>query len=425
MRALTQVSPELDSAQVVTFYLLPTAALLALVATFRLRIGTRVNIALLLVASMAGTLAAETVLLLATGQTDIRPLIPTGDAEPARSLHEVVLALRADGEAAVPRVTGGLLVESGVRFPKDSAWLHPIAPAPGGTTVVLCNEAARPVVYLADRFGFNNADALWDLDEVDLVLIGDSYTHGICVQPEDQIAAVLGTRWRTLNLGATNSGPLRELAILREYGRLKEPPIVAWVYYEGNDLPELEEEKRAPWLLDYLDPRHSQALALNRESVDRRYGLWLDSIIGLGPQDAPEPRLTELLARAPRLWTIRALLRFGVLFPNKHSSLGSLPQILERAKWDVEGWGGRMIVVYIPAYARYAVWAGEGQRGREELLRLVEDLGLPIVDLDPGFRETGDPRDLWTHPQGHLTPAGYRTAAEAMARAIDSLQAEH
>ena len=49
-----------------------------------------------------------------------------------------------------------------------------------------------------------------------------------------------------INLGVGGFGPLLELAALTEYLTPLKPPVVLWVFFEGNDLTDdLPSENRA------------------------------------------------------------------------------------------------------------------------------------------------------------------------------------
>ena len=73
--------------------------------------------------------------------------------------------------------------------------------------------------YKSDRFGFNNPDYEWDKKSLKYILIGDSFTHGACVNRPNDIASVLRnlSGESVLNLGYSGNGPLLEFATLREY----------------------------------------------------------------------------------------------------------------------------------------------------------------------------------------------------------------
>jgi hypothetical protein len=54
-----------------------------------------------------------------------------------------------------------------------------------------CNENGYYSIYQSDRYGFNNPDTEWDSEEIEYLLVGDSFTHGRCVNRPNDIASVL------------------------------------------------------------------------------------------------------------------------------------------------------------------------------------------------------------------------------------------
>ena len=106
---------------------------------------------------------------------------------------------------------------------------------------------------MSDRFGFNNPDDEWDQTKIEYLLVGDSFTHGACVNRPNDIGSVLRklSGNSVLNLGYGGNGPLIQYATLREY--LK-PGIknILWLYFEGNDLEDLKFELKNDILVKYL-----------------------------------------------------------------------------------------------------------------------------------------------------------------------------
>jgi hypothetical protein len=316
-------------------------------------------------------------------------------------------------------------VDADVKFEsRDSSWIYPVGPAPGHTTVVLCADDDVAVTYESDRFGFHNPDSLWTLDHVDIAVIGDSYTAGVCVDPEDEIPAQLPDRWTTLNLGMSGAGPLRELAILREYAELAKPRLVVWVYFEGNDRSDLLDERERAWLTAYLRPVGTQNLAHEQQALDARYTAWLDSIVAAGDTpraDSRSSRVGRFLLDLPRLRRLRGLLHMGEIFPDDTVDLEPLPTALAVAGATTASWGGQLLVVHLPGRARYDTWFGAAPRGREQLQQAAMEQGAAFLDLDPVFRHHGDPKSLWDPSTGHLSAAGYGLAAQAISTMIDSV----
>ena len=114
---------------------------------------------------------------------------------------------------------------------------------------ILCNENGYYSTYLSDRYGFNNPDVEWDANQIEYLLLGDSFTQGYCVNRGKEIASILCNLFKKpiLNLGFGSNGPLIEYATLREYFKPNTKNII-WFYYEGNDISDLKGELTSPIL---------------------------------------------------------------------------------------------------------------------------------------------------------------------------------
>ena len=133
-----------------------------------------------------------------------------------------------------------------------------------------CNESGFYSIYQSDRYGFNNPDKEWDNEEVEILLIGDSFAHGACVNRPNDIGSILRnlTDSPIINLGYSSSGPLIEYASLREYTPKKTNHIV-WIYFEGNDLDDLQIELQSKLLNKYItNLNYSQKLKNNQMLID-------------------------------------------------------------------------------------------------------------------------------------------------------------
>ena len=56
---------------------------------------------------------------------------------------------------------------------------------------ISCNESGQFKKYFSDRYGFNNPDKMWDKQEIDFLILGDSFAHGDCVFEENNFAGNL------------------------------------------------------------------------------------------------------------------------------------------------------------------------------------------------------------------------------------------
>jgi hypothetical protein len=134
-----------------------------------------------------------------------------------------------------------------------------------------CNEIGFYSEYFSDRYGFNNTDKIWEQNTIDYLLIGDSYVHGACVNPENNISGIIfkKTKKNILNLGFSSNGPLMEFATLKEYNLKKKIKNLIWVYYEGNDMYDLQNELNNKILINYLNNKnYTQNLTSNQKLID-------------------------------------------------------------------------------------------------------------------------------------------------------------
>ena len=102
-------------------------------------------------------------------------------------------------------------------------------------------------------------------------LIGDSFTHGACVNRPEDIASNLRllSNDSVLNLGYGGNGPLIEYATLKEY-LLPNVEMVFWIYLEGNDLYNLNNELKNKILVNYLnDLSFTQNLKFKQSEIDK------------------------------------------------------------------------------------------------------------------------------------------------------------
>ena len=92
-----------------------------------------------------------------------------------------------------------------------------------------------------DRNGFRNDE---DMDRADVVVIGDSYVESSMLPSTDLLTTTLAARLErpVANLGVTGYGPEQELVVLKRYALALQPKTLIWVFFEGNDLLQLDQQ---------------------------------------------------------------------------------------------------------------------------------------------------------------------------------------
>ena len=138
--------------------------------------------------------------------------------------------------------------------------------------IILCNESGKFITYNSDRFGFNNNDFEWDKQIFDVLLIGDSFAQGYCVDRENNILSNLRKNSENgfLNLASGGNGPLIAYASLLEYfPKNKKVKNVVWIITEG-DLINLNLEKDNKILMRYLDDyKYKQNLINYKDQINK------------------------------------------------------------------------------------------------------------------------------------------------------------
>jgi hypothetical protein len=333
--------------------------------------------------------------------------------------------------------------------------------------------------YTSDRFGFNNPDEVWDQSNADVMLLGDSFTLGVCVNAGDDIAGQLRkyTKNTVINLGIGGQGQLAEFAALVEYGQHKTPDKVFLLFYEGNDLEDLSlrldsDAKKDKVLMQYLSEGFQQDLRHHQEAIDRAL---LESLAVAEikreekakerhEKSAEENRKKHLVQKlADRLrfralrnasnidfllrgearqsfeaegW-IRRSMRYGCLYEDvdagekdsyecDEDSEFLFNKILLKTKKLVEGWGGELFFVYLPMWSTYVGWEPGSDTprylgARKNIVGTVKSLGIPVIDIhEKVFTKHPDPLDLFPFRQfAHYNKEGYKRVAQAIMEVID------
>lgn len=326
-----------------------------------------------------------------------------------RTKIQVVQDLIKEGGEAVPSFHTSILL----RRPPKRANGEIILPLGGISKIrtVFCNEGGEYSIYESDRYGFNNPDIEWDKNKINWLIIGDSYAHGACVEPGNDIAGWVRklTSASTISLGIGGNGPLIELASLTEYGESIRPEVVFWFYTESNDAnPDLELEKNNQILRNYLQPEYSQNLIKRQGSVNEVLKKYL----------ADELEATVAENTIFQFRNIRRLID-AISVKNKvvrsDTGVKSLfAEIILKAKDRVEAWGGKFYFVYLPSFESLVL--GLNLYGKHEVLNTMTKLNISVIDLQTSLSKKCADAKIF-YPLGipsHFNSKGYKEIAKAI-----------
>jgi hypothetical protein len=225
-----------------------------------------------------------------------------------------------------------------------------------------------------------------------------------------------------------NSGPPKELAILKEYAGSVEPEIVFWMFYEGNDHEGLAFEKNSSLYLKYLENGFSQNLMNRQMLVDSILIKHLEKEFARAGENMQialkareekkkkEEAAFKISLSSLKLTQLRK--RLGML-QNCESDVDLLfRDIMTEAKNTVGSWSGQIVFVYLPAWSRYPEKVNRCRKrfldsGKNGVISVIEDLQIPIIDMQRVFDSHPDPLSLFSFRlNSHYNSRGYALVAE-------------
>jgi hypothetical protein len=383
-------------------------------------------------------IAAE--LLLQFRFVDVQPLTPQGYVDFAelarrgasdrgepydtRSLYQVVSDARGQGRRAYPAASPEyFLADEGSTVRVDGEFVLPM-----GITALAdnyyCNETGQYANFATDRFGFRNENTIWD-DDVDIVVVGDSYTMGSCLSDDKSIVGnIRRSGKKILNLGMGGNSPLLDLASLVEYGKVLKPKIVLWNFF-ANDMEDLERDYRNPILKRYLKEGYSQQLVkravLINSAVDKVIEQHWKNVESAG---RAQPNIqSKSILEFPNLFQVYRLVRSRLTTRQVESpkpNFNLLMDIIKRADGESNRIGAKLYFVYIPDCASDSygqnIW-------KADLFNAVRSLGIFIIDTELGIQDIEKMGQSGYHycPGSHFSAEGARSTAQQILKVLNNV----
>ena len=119
------------------------------------------------------------------------------------------------------------------RRPNDTWTGRPPSDIEGGANMP--PSLQQPITFTYDQWGYRN---LSDHEQVDVIMIGDSYIEGWYVSDDETAAHILQASMQrpVANLGVAGYGTLQTAIVLRKEAPRLKPRVAVWSFFEGNDL---------------------------------------------------------------------------------------------------------------------------------------------------------------------------------------------
>jgi hypothetical protein len=293
-------------------------------------------------------------------------------------------------------------------------------------------RAPRRQVFTTDARGFRNRR---ELARAEVALVGDSYVEGAYVSDDETSAVALENLIgkRVANLGQSGYGTLQELQVVEKVALPLRPRLMAWFFFEGNDLYDDEAYEnaiayyrahgtlanRSAWTPDFP---HFAAASFT-VSAYRLFRRVADPVlpnevasVGFFPADAAPARPVYFYGDAALRWSDYEGGRFEKTMA-----------AFRRGRDLAAAQGTRLVLVFIPTkfrvYGDYCRFPPGSPCRSWHPWRLPEDLasfcrreGISLLDLtEPMRRAAADGRLLYAAEDSHWNADGHRFVASLLA----------
>jgi len=262
----------------------------------------------------------------------------------------------------------------------------------------------------SDKFGFNNSNSKYLSKFYDIILIGDSFGFGVCVNKSDNIVSKLDAlNLNTLNLSSSGNGLIANFATLKEYSKYFNSKTNIILWYEGNDFHNTQDEYNSKILSKYIkDKNFSQNLFKNQETIDRDLTNFYQKIID--KENFIILKYKFEFKKIISLYYSRQLITKNKIFvpsyfnlvdyKNNEYYLDIISYIFLEMKRITSDLNSELIVVYLPDYWRYEKLSDKNlnklrnknyKRKKDEIISILEKTNTRYIDIENVFSNLRDP----------------------------------
>jgi hypothetical protein len=307
------------------------------------------------------------------------------------------------------------------------------------STIVHCNESGIWRYFETDHHGFNNPiPNFYDGGKKSLILLGDSFTEGFCVDVGHDIGNKLrGQNFNVMNLGKAGGGVLLAKAILREY-RYKDdfhPDFIVYFLFTSNDLNDTNNEYNNEVFQSYLSNDHfSQNLVNRQDEVDK---FWKEffSLTSTEKFLRQYPEITKYLQAVPvksgnywkhlknigNLYNLRRYARNLARLESEKVIKKARIEVLKRSLRSLDSEVNevynkpKLIVVLLPSFTEIV----DNKLGYDdEVVDALNELDIDYISMTEEFKSQDFKRFFDYGLPGHYNSEGYHYLAGVVAKYI-------
>ena len=269
------------------------------------------------------------------------------------------------------------------------------------------------------------------------MILGDSFAEGVPFGNENDITGILrkSASYNSINYGISGTGPLIGLAIIKEYGKKFVPKNIFYLFYEGNDLKDMMDEKDT-FLINYLDKNFTQNLINSQKDVENFLNEYEKIFNSILPNKIKEEKLKnnvqlnqnntfkEKIKDFLELKSVKDIIFISSTFDTpKKVNYNLFEKILKTMNLEINEWGGNFYFVYLPAWTRYNnQYSLANITLKNKIKKIVVKNNIQFIDIDSVFKDfkvnNVDIYNLSIY--GHYTKYGYNLIADKLIKTLSN-----
>ena len=308
----------------------------------------------------------------------------------------------------------------------------PLAAQPN-TAVYFCNEGYGLKKYHTDKFGFRNKQSVWD-SIAEIVLIGDSFTHGACLENDQTIAGNLEDQFNVINIGTSGNHPIIYAALAKNFLSKIKPKYAVMIFYANDNqfFKDIEDSYHYKYffiqnrsyfsntnellLNPNLEEFYKEATASMLQTVNKQV---IDKSEGVIPSFIERGSLFLRASKYLSLPTIRILVRgvWSSIISNKNildsASKLAIYTLASECQRPCEP-----LIVYIP---NSDFWDPDSRaKSYENLLaKQAEDLNISFWSASKELSKIPN-NEAYAIEGSHLSPLGYSIVAKGIKQLVNA-----
>ena len=298
------------------------------------------------------------------------------------------------------------------------------------------NEEGFREIILNDKYGFKNKNKIYK-NKIDVFLIGDSFAEGIPFGNDYIVSDVIlkNSNLNAANYGISGTGPLVALGVINEYGKELKPHNVFYLFYEGNDLDDMMNEKNT-FLKKYLNENFTQDLFFSHNEVKIFLEEYENIFYKILPNKIREEKELKLKFKSKNLTvkekikdffelnTLKELIFSSSVFYKSKLNVDFIlfEKILLKMKNNVKRWNGNFYFVYLPSWDRYNnEYSLANTSFKRKIKKIVEKNKIQFIDVDNLFEKNkvNNTKIFNLDLHGHYTKKGYEMIAKKIISLIN------